>query len=204
MSTVHRARKGFPLMLGAMLFMPLSGQLSNAHFTLRFDDETPGLRFRDDPDSLFARSGTMFEQETGRSTATVLANSLEFLEERYGIDAACPPVPAVDLNRSDFMNGNIVMVDGAWGVYRAEDLAGGPCPTTTLDPRAPAVYLETIRQEADFDVDMEINGLPLLWTPDVTIVQVLVLPIKDITVGGSWGEQHGEYQLTKLNPALLT
>ncbi len=194
-----------PAMLGIMLALPFSGALSDLHFTVRFDDETPGLRFRDDPDSLFVRSATIFEEETGRSTATVLGDAVEFLATRYGIEAACPPVPAVDFNRSDFINGNIVMVDGAWGIYRAEDLNGGPCPTTTLDPRVPGLYLETIRQKADFDVDMELAGIPLLWTPDVTLVQVLVLPIDAaVELGGTWADEHGGYALTALNPALLT
>jgi hypothetical protein len=205
MSKEKRRNKSMPVMLGVMLFLPISGMLSNLHFTVRFDDETPGLRFRDEPGSHFERSATMFEQETGRSTATVLADSVDFLATRYGLVAACPPVPAVDLTNSDFINGNIVMVDGAWGIYRTEDLAGGPCPTTTLDPRSPALYLETIRQKADYDLDMQINGLPILWTPDVSIVQVLVLPILDgLELGGTWADEHGYYELTELNPAVLT
>jgi len=205
MSNHTRRNAKVPILLGVMLLFPLGGTLSNLHFSVRFDDETPGLRFRSDPGSHFTRSATAFETETGRSTATILADAVDYLDDRYGITAACPPVPAVDLNNSDFINGIIVMVDGAWGIYRSEDLMGGPCPTTTLDPRTPALYLETIRQEADYDVDMEINGLPLLWTPDVSIIQVLVLPIKDgIELGGTWADEHGSYELTELNPAVLT
>jgi hypothetical protein len=192
-------------MLGVMLIMPFSGLLSNTHFTVRFDDETPGLRFRNDPDSLFVRSATVFEEETGQSTATVLNEAMSFLSTRYGLQAACPPVPVVDVNKSNFLTGQIVMAAGAWGFYRAVDLAGGPCPATNLDPRQPVLFMETIRQQGDYDVDMEIRNIPLLWTPDVTIVQVLILPFKTNTMlGGTFAAEHGDYTLEEIFPADLT
>jgi hypothetical protein len=190
-----------------MLAIPLTGLLSDVHMTVRFNDETPGLRFRDDPESLFVRKATAFEEEAGQSTAQVLADAMEWLGTRYGVEAACPATPVVDVFNSDFTTfpPTILFTNGAWAFYTEADLEGGPCPQTTLDPRQPTFYMETIRQQGDFDVDLQIAGVPVLWTPDVTIVQVLVLPNKPgIALGGTYAEEHGDYVLNPLNPADLT
>jgi hypothetical protein len=195
-------------MLSVMLAVPLIGSLSDVNLTVRFNDETPGLRFRDDPDSLFVRSATVFEDDAGQSTPDVLADAMAWLGTRYGVEAACPATPVVDVFNSDFTTvpPTILFTNGAWAFYTEADLEGGACPQTSLDPRQPTFYMETIRQEGDFDVDIAIGGLPLLWGPDVSIIQVLVLPNKPgIELGGTYVAEHGAYTLNALNPAdLLT
>jgi hypothetical protein len=191
-----------------MLAFPFAGALSNVHLTVRFDDETPGLRFRDDPESLFVRDATVFEDEAGQDTAQVLADAMAWLGTRYGVEAACPATPVVDVFNSDFTTfpPTVLFTNGAWAFYTEADLAGGACPQTTLDPRQPTFYMETIRQQGDFDVDLEVGGIPVLFSPDATIVQVLVLPNKPgIALGGTYADAYGDYVLNPLNPAdLLT
>jgi hypothetical protein len=206
MSSPKRRSVTYPVLFSAaLLTISLTGFLSNLHFTVRFADVTPGLRFRSDPDSLFVRSATVFETTSGESTPTKLAQAMSFLSTRYGLTAACPPVPVVDIPNSNFFTGNIVLVNGAWAFYRTEDLNGGPCPATNLDPRTPALFMETIRQSGDFEVEMSVSGIPILWTPDWSTVQVLMLPFKDhLVVGGTYAAEHGFYELNEINPADLT
>jgi hypothetical protein len=192
---------------GVFLTIPLVGVFAHTdtRLSVSFQGEVPGLRFRNDPGSLFKRSATNFETELGRSTATVLADTTEYLEERFGIETTCPLVPVVDVFHSDFLTGHIVMTDGAWALYTAEDLAGGPCPVTTLEPRQPSFYLETILQRGNYRVDLEIASIRVPVEPQVKIVQVLVLPSKPgIELGGTYAAEHGDYTLVPINPADLT
>jgi hypothetical protein len=193
---------------GVFLTVPFAGSLfssSDVRLSVSYQGEVPGLRFRNDAGSLFKRSKTIFETELGRSTPTVLNETTEFLEERYGIETTCPLVPVVDVFRSDFLTGNIVMTDGAWALYTAEDLAGGPCPETTLEPRQPSFYLETILQRGPFRADLEVGQIHVPFEPAVKIVQVLVLPAKPgLELGGTYAVEHGAYTLVPLSPADLT
>lgn len=173
--------------------------------TIDFSGDVAGLRYRQDPDSLFRRSATVFEEVAGQSTPAILGETLQYLDERFGVVAACPPVPVIDINRSDFLTGNFVLADGAFALYTADDLAGGPCPQTNLDPRLPSFYLETIAQTGDYEVALRVRGIPLPIQTDVTLVQVLILPAKDgLVVGGTYAEDHGPYELQELDPSDLT
>lgn len=192
---------------GVFLTIPFAGFLANTDVRLgvSYQGEVPGLRFRDDPASLFKRSATVFETELGKSTQTVLGEATEYLEERFGVESPCPLVPVVDVFRSDFLTGNIVLTDGAWALYTADDLAGGPCPVTTLEPRQPSFYLETILQRGNYRVDLEIGPVRLPVEPQVKIVQVLVLPAKpNLVVGGTYAAEHGAYTLVPIDPSDLT
>jgi hypothetical protein len=190
-----------------LLSLPLLGShlASNVRVSVSFQGEVPGLRYRNDPGSLFIRSSTNFETQLGQSTPAALAGTVEYLEERFGIETTCPVVPVIDVFRSDFLTGNIVMADGAWAFYTADDLAGGPCPTTNLDPRQPSFYLETILQRGSYTVDLSVGPLHLPISPSAKIVQVLVLPAKPgLVVGGTYAAEHGAYTLVPISPADLT
>jgi hypothetical protein len=190
-----------------LLSLPLLGShfASDARVSVSFQGEVPGLRFRNDPGSLFVRSSTNFETQLGQSTPAALAGTVEYLEERFGIETSCPVVPVVDVFRSNFLTGNIVMADGAWAFYTDADLAGGPCPVTTLEPRQPSFYLETILQRGTYTVDVELGGLHFPISPSAKIVQVLILPSKSgIVVGGTYAAEHGAYTLVPISPADLT
>jgi hypothetical protein len=193
---------------GVFLTIPFAGNLfanTDVRLGVSYQGEVPGLRFRNEPGSLFKRSATIFETELGRDTATVLGDTTEFLEERFGIETTCPLVPVVDVFRSDFLTGNIVITDGAWALYTAADLEGGPCPATTLEPRQPSFYLETILQRGTYRVDLEVAQIRLPFEPNVKIVQVLVLPAKPgIELGGTYAAEHGSYTLVPISPADLT
>lgn len=190
----------------AMVVPYFAGHFRNdVRLSVSLQDEVPGLRFRSDPDSLFVRSATVFENRLGMNTASVLGDTHEYLEERFGIEASCPPIPVVDVFNSDFLTGDIRLTDGAWALYTDSDLAGGPCPTTTLEPRQPSFYLETILQRGDYRVDLELGGFRLPIEPDVELVQVLVLPAKPgLVVAGTFAAEHGSYELAPIAPADLT
>lgn len=190
-----------------LLSLPILGShlANDVRISVSYQGEVPGLRFRSDPDSLFVRSATNFETQLGQSTPAQLNGAVEFLDERYGIETTCPLVPVVDVFHSDFLTGNIVMTDGAWALYTASDLAGGPCPVTTLEPRQPSFYLETILQRGNYTVDVDVGRLSLPLEPRAKIVQVLILPAKPgIVVGGTFAVEHGPYTLKAINPADLT
>jgi len=204
-STMKRASA----LLGFALAVPLFsfGQYTpdSVRMSIRLADEVPGLRYRDDPDSLFRRSATVFEDELGMSTEDELSGAVAFLADRFGIVAACPLMPVLDIAHSDFLSGNIVFTDGAHALYVEEDLAGGPCPASPFDPRQPSFYLETISQKGDYTVDLAIDSFHLPVAPSATFVQVLVLPVKTgLALGGSYFEDHGPYELIPLAPADLT
>jgi len=193
--------------LGVAMVVPyFAGHFrSDIRIGVSFQGETPGLRFRSDPDSLFVRSATIFESRLGMNTSEVLGSTGEYLEERFGITSSCAPIPVVDVFRSNFLTGDIRLTDGAWALYTDADLAGGPCPTTTLEPRQPSYYMETILQRGDYRVDLELGGFRLPVEPDVELVQVLVLPAKaGLVAGGTFAAEHGAYELHAIAPADLT
>lgn len=193
--------------LGVAMVVPyFAGHFrSDIRLGVSFQGEVPGLRFRSDADSLFQRSATVFESRLGMNTGEVLGDTGEYLEERFGVEASCAPIPVVDVFRSNFLTGDIRLTDGAWALYTDADLAGGPCPTTTLEPRQPSYYLETIRQRGDYRVDLEFGGFALPIEPDVELIQVLVLPAKPgLVVGGTFAAEHGAYTLNAISPADLT
>lgn len=197
---------------GVLLTLPFAGgYLTNADVRVgvSFQGEVPGLRFRSAPGSLFKRAANVFETELGKSTPTVLGETMEFLEERYGIESTCAPTPVIDVFRSDFLTGNFVLTDGAWALFTPADLEGRPCPVHTLDPvlegRQPSFYLETILQRGNYRVDLEVGAVHFPLEPQVKIVQVLVLPAKPgLELGGTYVAEHGPYTLVPLNAADLT
>ena len=182
--------------LGLALVFPLFfGRSTNdVRFSIDFQGEVPGLRYRNDPGSLFKRSATAFETELGMSTANEISGAVAFLASRYGIQAACAPVRVVDVFNSNFLTGDIRLTDGAWAIYTAADLAGGPCPTTTLEPRQPSLYLETIIQKGDFFVQMSVGDIRVPIQPQVKLVQALIFANKPgIVLGGTFAAEHGAY-----------
>lgn len=196
-----------PAVAGVLLAVPafFGALASDVRLGVSFQGEVPGLRYRNDPDSLFVRSAHNFETQVGQSTPAMLAETTEYLEERFGFTTHCPLVPVVDVFRSDFATGHVVMTDGAWAMYTDADLAGGPCPVTTLEPRQPSFYLETILQRGSYRVDLALGVLRLPIEPSVKIVQALVLPAKaGLVTGGTFAAEHGAYELVPLNPADLT
>lgn len=205
--TPNRPARKSAALVGTALALPLflGHQGGPIRFSIDFQGEVPGLRYRNEPGSLFKRSATAFETELGMSTAAELQGAVNYLATRYGIQAACPPMPMVDVFRSDFMTGNIVMTDGAWAIYTEQDLGGMGCPQSSLDPRQPTFYFETIVQKGDFHVDMSVGEIAVPVHPDVKLVQVLMLPARaGIQLGGTYAAEHGPYELVPIQPADLT
>ena len=123
---------------------------------------------------------------------------------RYGIEAACAPIRVTDVFNSNFLTGDIRLTDGAWAIYRTEDLQGGPCPTTTLEPRQPGLYLETITQKGDFFVQMSVGDFRVPIQPQVKLVQAVIFANKPgIALGGTYAAAYGPRELLPIFPADL-